>query len=907
MTQGQYRCDQKRNYKKKRFDEQTHKWVTVVALLAIGTTAGVVAQTPLSGTNVQTVRAADADSDGHYQLTYTDPSTGASTVIQDIAESGQPGTVISDAANDTYSADNINTAAGALGSGDLASYVLADDPFGENPLPAMTISADASDDQVLQLQRVVAKGIWGTCHWYIDTDNVLHIGPGTGMDTTTSPVVDPDGLHTWTYSPWEAFQTTIKKISVEGHVKLPAISAYLFGNVNTIRSWSSLTSVTGLENFDTSAVTDMSGMFSYDDKLTQIEGLNNWDTANVTSFKNTFSYMGSRTSTISADLSDWNTSNVTTMQNMFLQTGFVNVGSLSTWKTGKVTDMRSMFSYAKLTSPLDLSDWDMSHVTTIALMFNNTSWISSIGDLSNWNVSNITDMSSAFNSMKAVNTLGDLTNWDVSNVTNLTTTFNSLVLVPSLGDLSNWDISNVTTLNGTFGNDYVLTSLGDLSNWDTSNVTNLMSTFSKDAILTSLGDISNWDTSKVTTMQNLFSGDAAIEVLDLEGWDTSSIPVIKTTNTSGMFDNMTSLHQITFGPGFVNTTTLPNGNETRWWLSVDNGTVDNPEGLTNLTSPTPNSKGVYFSTFAGGPAGTYVFAIQTDSATATFVDDDDGGKTVGTQTITGERGTDVAYTLDVPENYQLTPDENATGSVTVTHDDTDDFTVHLTHKHTTDQQSKTITRKITVTKPDNTVTTINQSVTYNRTVSYDMVTGALDASATGSWQLEDGDPSIIGDDGQPVGIWAAYTPDAIEGYQVVGSDGSTEAKQVTVDPDTTQDTEIDYTYQGATATATITYVDETGDPVGDPVTVSGNIGANVTYTPQLPGGYDYANPSDADPKTITISTGADDNVIIKVEKWHSEFPQAGSASGLVLQVAGAVALLAGAVGLLLFSRRKRER
>ncbi|MFD1429209.1 mucin-binding protein [Lacticaseibacillus mingshuiensis] len=315
---------------------------------------------------------------------------------------------------------------------------------------------------------------------------------------------------------------------------------------------------------------------------------------------------------------------------------------------------------------------------------------------------------------------------------------------------------------------------------------------------------------------------------------------------------------------------------------------------------------MYTSAVYTGIPGTYVLAAPQDTATVTFVDDDDSQKVVSTQDIVGDRGTDVAYTLDVPENYELATGESATGTVAVTPDDTDDFTVHLTHKHRTDQQSKTFTRKITVTKPDNTVTTINQSVTYNRTVSYDMVTGALDASATGSWQLEDGDPSITGDDGQPVGIWEAYTPDAIEGYQVVGSDGSSAAKQVTVDPDTTQDTEIDYTYQGATATATITYVDENGDPVGDPVTVSGNIGANVTYTPQLPGGYDYANPGDADPKTITISTGSDDNVIIKVEKWHSEFPQAGSASGLVLQVAGAVALLAGAVGLLLFSRRKRE-
>ncbi|WP_203626151.1 BspA family leucine-rich repeat surface protein [Lacticaseibacillus mingshuiensis] len=457
MTQGQYRCDQKRNYKKKRFDEQTHKWVTVVALLAIGTTAGVVAQTPISGTNVQTVRAADADSDGHYSLTYTDPSTDTSSLVQDVAVSGQPGTVISDAANDTYSAANINTAAGALGSGDLASYVLADDPFGENPLPAMTITADTSDNQVLQLQKVVAKGIWGTCHWYIDTDNVLHIGPGTGTDTSAA------------VSPWTPYMATVTKISIDGKVTFPAIADYLFGSLYSNPNWAQLTTITGLANVDTSQTTSFVGTFKFDLKLTSIDDLSEWNTSHVTTFANMFADTGSILTPFEMDLSDWQTGSATSLNSMFDHCYASDLGSLDNWDTSHVTDMTNLFSYAQsLTNIGKLTNWQVGNVTTMSGMFNIANKLTDIGDLSGWDVSKVTNMNTAFGSMTRIGSLGDLGSWNTSSVTNMTAMFGG-TSVASLGDISHWDVSHVTVMSAMFSGMPNLTVL-DLSGWDTRSV-----------------------------------------------------------------------------------------------------------------------------------------------------------------------------------------------------------------------------------------------------------------------------------------------------------------------------------------------------------------------------------------------------------------------------------------------------
>ena len=80
-----------------------------------------------------------------------------------------------------------------------------------------------------------------------------------------------------------------------------------------------LADIDGLENWDTSNVTDMSEMFYFNlDRLTDISGISGWDVSNVTNMSYMFAYDGGITSL--TVLNDWDTSSVLEKGNIFLET-----------------------------------------------------------------------------------------------------------------------------------------------------------------------------------------------------------------------------------------------------------------------------------------------------------------------------------------------------------------------------------------------------------------------------------------------------------------------------------------------------------------------------------------------------------------------------------------------------------
>ena len=109
-----------------------------------------------------------------------------------------------------------------------------------------------------------------------------------------------------------------------------------------------------LSNFNTSNVTDMSGMLWYCSALTSIN-LSNFDTSNVTNMGGMFAVgeiLTSDSALAALDLSNFDTSKVTNMSSMF-------------------------FGCSKLTS-LDLSSFDTSNVTVMSYMFGNCSNLTTI-------------------------------------------------------------------------------------------------------------------------------------------------------------------------------------------------------------------------------------------------------------------------------------------------------------------------------------------------------------------------------------------------------------------------------------------------------------------------------------------------------------------------------------------------
>ncbi len=102
-----------------------------------------------------------------------------------------------------------------------------------------------------------------------------------------------------------------------------------------------LTNIYGLENFDTSSVTDMNGMFAHNFGLTTLD-LSNFDTSNVTNMKWMFDHCTDNL--ISLDLSSFDTSKVTNMSFMFRKCSKLKTIYVSDlWNTDNVTDSSVMF------------------------------------------------------------------------------------------------------------------------------------------------------------------------------------------------------------------------------------------------------------------------------------------------------------------------------------------------------------------------------------------------------------------------------------------------------------------------------------------------------------------------------------------------------------------------------------
>ena len=107
-----------------------------------------------------------------------------------------------------------------------------------------------------------------------------------------------------------------------------------------------LTDISGLKNWNTSAVTDMSYAFDGCEDLLNIDYLKNWDVSNVTIMK--LMFLDNACLQDITPLANWNTSKVTTMEEMFngcLQ--LANASVINDWDISRVTKFDDMFAYCQ--------------------------------------------------------------------------------------------------------------------------------------------------------------------------------------------------------------------------------------------------------------------------------------------------------------------------------------------------------------------------------------------------------------------------------------------------------------------------------------------------------------------------------------------------------------------------------
>ena len=139
----------------------------------------------------------------------------------------------------------------------------------------------------------------------------------------------------------------------------------------------------------------------------------NWNTSKVTNMSGMFSGATS----FNGDISEFNTSKVVDMSGMFLDASSFN-SDIGAWDTSGVVNMSGMFRGAAAFNK-DIGNWNTSNVENMSGMFQGaTSFNKSI---TSWNTSNVTDMSGMFQGATGFNQ--DITTWNFSSLTNATNVF----------------------------------------------------------------------------------------------------------------------------------------------------------------------------------------------------------------------------------------------------------------------------------------------------------------------------------------------------------------------------------------------------------------------------------------------------------------------------------------------------
>ena len=157
-----------------------------------------------------------------------------------------------------------------------------------------------------------------------------------GVATNVYDPFDPNGdtdvkKYIFTYSsqrPWDSQRTSVKSVEIGSSIR-PTNTAYWFYGFTTCTS-------IDLDGLNTSAVTNMSNMFTYCQALTSL------------------------------DVTNFNTSAVTDMSYMFYYCQALTSLDVTNFNTSAVTNMSFMFNYCQALTSLDVTHFNTSSVTNMS-------------------------------------------------------------------------------------------------------------------------------------------------------------------------------------------------------------------------------------------------------------------------------------------------------------------------------------------------------------------------------------------------------------------------------------------------------------------------------------------------------------------------------------------------------------
>lgn len=210
-----------------------------------------------------------------------------------------------------------------------------------------------------------------------------------------------------------------------------------------------LEAIDGIENLNTSKVTDMWQMFYNCKSLTSLD-LKTFDTHNVLSMS--YMFFGCNNLTY-LNVSSFDTSNVGNMNWMFAGCWKLTNLSVSNFDMHSVWTMLGMFSSCKGLTHIDVSHFNTENVKSMQAVFQRCENLSSL-DLSGFNTSKVEDIACMFASCKSLTSL-DLSNFDTQLVNQSTSLFSGCQKLEAiyLGDKFSLEgLSKLYASNNMFGN-----------------------------------------------------------------------------------------------------------------------------------------------------------------------------------------------------------------------------------------------------------------------------------------------------------------------------------------------------------------------------------------------------------------------------------------------------------------------
>ena len=280
--------------------------------------------------------------------------------------------------------------------------------------------------------------------------------------------------------------------------------------------------------------------------------------------------------------------------------------------------------------------------------------------------------------------------------------------------------------------------------------------------------------------------------------------------------------------------------------SIDGYHFDGNEGV-RFTDWFPTDSFVGY-TLSGDEDQTIYYALDTQSATVKYVDDDAGGAQVGDlQTLTGATGSKVATNIKAPTNYVLKG--SYPSEYTFTTDANQQLIVHLTHAKQSVNDQKTVTRTVNYTDPKTNQTKLveQQTATLHRTGTKDLVTNNTNWNAWSTDQFK------------------AVSAPSVAGYQVTNGNA---AGALTVN-DQSKDSTVTFTYTANAQTTHVKYVDKDNPSnVIHTTDLSGKTGQTVNVPSEVPTGWQLVSGQQV-PTSITFTDNGYPDTTVKIEHKHT--------------------------------------